>query len=161
MKATRHAPLLALMLALGVASSAHAQSSSGRLSDATLIPVWNANSGKLEAVLQLEPTSAPGASARWRMGRNTLDAAFGLDAGDTLGLVCDRKTGLATAIGNLANHCMLAVNHASLNLTRTCRAQRSAGAHGHARKQDAQLGALCALDEARAAAMAEGDTRDQ
>jgi hypothetical protein len=95
------------MLALGAASGAHAQSG-GRLSDATLLPVWNANSGKLEAVLQLEPTSAPGAGARWRMGRNTLDAAFGIDAGDTLGLVCDRKTGLATAIGNLANHCMLA-----------------------------------------------------
>ena len=42
------------------------------------------------------------------MGENTLDAAFGLDAGDTLGLVCDRKNGLASTIGNLANHCMLA-----------------------------------------------------
>ena len=42
------------------------------------------------------------------VGSNTLDAAFGLEAGDTLGLVCDRKTGLAGAIGNLANHCMLA-----------------------------------------------------
>jgi hypothetical protein len=75
--------------------------------DPTLIPVWN-TSGKLEAVLQLEPTAAPIAGARWRMGENTLDAAFGLDAGDTLGLVCDRKTGLASTIGNLANHCMLA-----------------------------------------------------
>ena len=107
MKAPRHAPLLTLILALGAASGAHAQSA-GRLSDATLLPVWNANSGKLEAVLQLEPTSIPGAGARWRMGRNTLDAAFGLDAGDTLGLVCDRSAGLANSIGNLANHCMVA-----------------------------------------------------
>src|SRR5262245_54634124 len=96
----------ALMLAFGVASgAAHAQAS--KRTDTTLIPVWN-TSGKLEAVLQLEPTSSPVAGARWRMGENTLDAAFGLDAGDTLGLVCDRKTGLASAIGNLANHCMLA-----------------------------------------------------
>ena len=98
---------LALMLALAATPGAHAQSG-GKLSDTTLLPVWNANSGKLEAVLQLEPTSMPVAGARWRTGRNTLDAAFGLDAGNTLGLVCDRKTGLATAIGNLANHCMLA-----------------------------------------------------
>lgn len=100
---------LALMLALGAASTARAQS--GKHGDPTLIPVWN-TSGKLEAVLQLEPTTAPLAGARWRVGENsganTLGAAFGLEAGDTLGLVCDRKTGLASAIGNLANHCMLA-----------------------------------------------------
>lgn len=95
---------LAMLLALGAASGGHAQS---KRADTTLIPVWNTN-GKLEAVLQLEPTTAPVAGARWRMGENTLDAAFGLEAGDTLGLVCDRKTGLAAAIGNLANHCMLA-----------------------------------------------------
>ena len=93
-----------MLLALGAASGGHAQS---KRADTTLIPVWNTN-GKLEAVLQLEPTTAPVAGARWRMGENTLDAAFGLEAGDTLGLVCDRKTGLAAAIGNLANHCMLA-----------------------------------------------------
>lgn len=95
----------ALMLASGAASVAHAQA--GKRTDPTLIPVWN-TSGKLEAVLQLEPTSAPVAGTRWRMNGTTFDAAFGLDAGDTLGLVCDRKTGLASAIGNLANHCMLA-----------------------------------------------------
>ena len=98
---------LTLMLALGVASGVHAQSSAKRVGDTTYLPVWN-QSGKLEYLLQLEPTSAPVAGARWRVGSNTLDAAFGLEAGDTLGLVCDRKTGLAGAIGNLANHCMLA-----------------------------------------------------
>ncbi|HJW45283.1 MAG TPA: hypothetical protein VJ484_02225, partial [Lysobacter sp.] len=97
---------LALLLAFGAATGAHAQSGGKRV-DPTLIPVWN-TSGKLEAVLQLEPTAAPIAGARWRMGENTLDAAFGLDAGDTLGLVCDRKNGLSSTIGNLANHCMLA-----------------------------------------------------
>lgn len=100
---------LALLLALGVATGAHAQS--GRTptrTDSTVLPVWNNASGKLEAVLLLEPTGNTATGARWKVGRTTLDAAFGLDAGDTLGLVCDRKTGLATAIGNLANHCLLA-----------------------------------------------------
>jgi hypothetical protein len=100
---------LALLLALGVAAGAHAQSTNAQSrNDAAVLPVWNNASGRLEAVLLLEPTGAPSAGARWRVGSTSLDAAFGLDAGDTLGLVCDRKTGLAGAIGNLANHCMLA-----------------------------------------------------
>lgn len=98
---------LTLMLAIGVAAGVHAQSRT-TAADTTYLPVWNQSSGKLEYLLQLEPTGAPVAGARWRVGSNTLDAAFGLEAGDTLGLVCDRKTGLAGAIGNLANHCALA-----------------------------------------------------
>jgi hypothetical protein len=105
MKAPLFRLSFALMLAFGAVSGAHAQSN--KRVDPTLIPVWN-TSGKLEAVLQLEPTLSPVAGARWRMGENTLDAAFGVEAGDTLGLVCDRKTGLASAIGDLANHCLLA-----------------------------------------------------
>lgn len=104
---------LALLLALGVAAGAHAQQTgqshrSASRGDATVLPVWNNASGKLEAVLLLEPTGTSSAGARWRVGRTTLDAAFGLAAGDTLGLVCNRKTGLAGTIGNLANHCLLA-----------------------------------------------------
>lgn len=95
-----------LLLALGVAAGAHAQSA--KASDATVLPVVNQSSGKLEAVLLLEPAGTPTAGARWKFGSTSLDAAFGLGAGDTLGLVCNRKTGLAGAIGNLANHCMLA-----------------------------------------------------
>jgi hypothetical protein len=60
------------------------------------------NSGRLEGFLLLEP-----ADARWRSGDRTLDAAFGLDAGDSLGVLCDRKTGIASALGNLSN-CLLA-----------------------------------------------------
>ena len=99
--------LLTFMLAFGVASGVHAQSTASR-GDAEMLPVWNNTSGKLEAILLLEPTGVSPAGARWRVGRNSLDAAFGLDAGNTLGLVCDRRTGLASGIGNLANHCMLA-----------------------------------------------------
>jgi len=94
----------ALMLAFGVAVGAHAQAAR---TDTALLPVWNTN-GELEAVLQLEPSTTPAAGARWRVGGNTLNAAFGLDAGDTLGLICDRKGGLTAAIGNLPNHCMVA-----------------------------------------------------
>lgn len=99
----------ALLLALGVASGAHAQSGKkAPRSDATVLPVWNNASGKLEALLLLEPTGTSAAGARWRVGSTTLDAAFGLESGNTLGLVCDRRNGLSGAIGNLANHCLLA-----------------------------------------------------
>ncbi|MBT2746459.1 MULTISPECIES: hypothetical protein [unclassified Lysobacter] len=102
LKHLRQLPLV-LTLALGVAAGAHAQAKH----DTTYLPVWNQNNGKLEYLLQLEPTDKA-AGARWKSGANTFDATLGLDSGDGLGLVCDRKTGLAGAIGNLANHCMLA-----------------------------------------------------
>ena len=96
---------LALLLALGAAAGAHAQG--GKRADTTVLPVWN-NDGRLEALLLLEPTGESAAGARWRVGRTTLDAAFGLESGNTLGLVCNRRNGLANAIGNLASNCMLA-----------------------------------------------------
>lgn len=100
---------LAILLALGAAAGAHAQSAEGaRAADAAMLPVWNKSSGNIEAFLLLEPTRTPAAGARWRAGGLSLDAAFGLSAGDTLSVVCDRKTGLVGTIGNLANHCMLA-----------------------------------------------------
>jgi hypothetical protein len=107
----RSLPLsLALLLALGVATDAHAQKSTRKpASDPqpTALPIWN-NDGKVEAVLLLEPTGQAEAGARWRLGRNSLTTAFGLDSGDALGLVCNRKAGVVGNIGNLASHCMLA-----------------------------------------------------
>ncbi|TWI09423.1 hypothetical protein IP93_02039 [Lysobacter ruishenii] len=114
---------LTLMLALGVATGAHAQSKArtpAQGEKAAVLPVLNNASGKVEAYLLLEPTTTPVAGARWRVGQSSLDAAFGLETGDTLGLVCDRKTGLSNAIGNLANHCMLA----SLDQDRSGRGSR-------------------------------------
>lgn len=100
---------MTLLLALGVAAGAHAQSQSkASRTDPTVLPVWNNTSGKLEALLLLEPTGTSSSGARWRVGSTTLDAAFGLEGGNTLGLVCDRSSGLAGTIGNLANHCLLA-----------------------------------------------------
>ena len=101
---------LALLLATGVAADAHAQKSARKPAaepHATALPIWN-NDGKVEAVLLLEPTGQAEAGARWRLGRNSLTTAFGLETGDALGLVCNRKAGVVGNIGNLASHCMLA-----------------------------------------------------
>ena len=103
---TRLSLSLALLLALGGIGSARAQSAPG--TDTAVLPVWNNASGKVEAVLVLEPTTAAEAGGRLRFGNNSLDATFGLDAGDSLALLCNRKTGVASAIGNLANNCLLA-----------------------------------------------------
>ena len=105
----RRLPLLAILLtALSAAPAAHAQ---GRAATATsdlqtVLPVWNKGSGKVEAVLLLEPTGEAGPGARWRFGNNSLDAAFGLGAGDSLGLLCNGSGG--SDISSLASHCLLA-----------------------------------------------------
>lgn len=97
---------LALCAALA-AAGVHAQAGNKARSDAAVLPVWNQASGKLEAVLLLEPTAVPAAGGRWKFGNNTLDAALGLDKGDSLGLVCDRKSGVSSAIGSLVDNCLL------------------------------------------------------
>jgi hypothetical protein len=101
-----HLPL-ALLLALGVASGAAAQSA-GRHGDQTVLPVWNDISGKFEAYLVLEPTEDAETGARLRFGNNSLDTTFGLQAGDSLALLCKFKNGVGNAIGSLANNCLLA-----------------------------------------------------
>ena len=95
---------LSLLLAFGVVAGAHAQAPAGKR-DQAVLPVWNQSSGKVEALLLLEPT---GPGSKTGFDGNALDAAFGIDAGNSLGVFCDRKTGLASALGNLANNCMLA-----------------------------------------------------
>jgi len=95
---------LALMIALAAIPGAHAQSKARQ--DSTVIPVWNKGSGKVEALLYLEPTGEQAAGARWHFGRSSLDAAFGLSSGDSLGLLCNSSRG--TSISGLASHCMLA-----------------------------------------------------
>ncbi|MEO6102066.1 MAG: hypothetical protein ABIP44_00310 [Pseudoxanthomonas sp.] len=97
------------MLALCAATGAHAQSKApASKRDSTVLPVWNNTSGKVEAVLLLEPTGEAAAGARWRLGSNTLGAAFGLEAGDSLGLVCNRQSGMASSIGSLISNCAVA-----------------------------------------------------
>lgn len=107
----RHLTLpLALLLALGPAAAAFSQGKPQKApakSDTTVLPVWN-NDGKVEALLLLDPTGEASTGAKWRFGSNTLSAAFGLDAGDSLGLVCNRLTGVGSSIGSLISHCNVA-----------------------------------------------------
>jgi hypothetical protein len=94
----------AILLAFGVAGGAHAQ---GKRGEQAVVPILDNTSGKVHGYLVLEPTAgAPQAGARWRAGTNTLDAAFGIEAGNSLALVCS-PAGL-NAIASLANNCNLA-----------------------------------------------------
>ncbi|MCA0196774.1 MAG: hypothetical protein LCH59_01485 [Proteobacteria bacterium] len=105
----RRLPLLAVLLtAFCAAPAVHAQNRATGNDKAkqTVLPVWNKGSGKVEAVLLLEPTGQTGPGARWRFGNNSLDAAFGLGAGDSLGLLCNGPGG--GDINSLASHCLLA-----------------------------------------------------
>ncbi|HWS77522.1 MAG TPA: hypothetical protein VN205_04000 [Thermomonas sp.] len=96
------------MLALALASGGvQAQSRAKR--DSAVVPVLNKESGKLEAVLLLEPaTTSTGAGARWRFGSTTLEATYGVQAGASLALVCDRQSGISSGIGQLADNCVMA-----------------------------------------------------
>lgn len=103
---TRLAQLsIAAMLALGAASGAAAQSKAG----SEVVPVFYGNtSNKPDAYLLLEPAADNQVGARWKFGgKNTLDAAFGLQSGDSLALLCDRKSGLGTSLASLSNNCAL------------------------------------------------------
>ncbi len=105
----RHATLAAALLALACASGvAHAQGKPGKR-DSAVVPVLNKDSGRLEAVLLLEPASTGvGAGARWKFGSTTLEATYGLQGGDSLALLCDRPNGISSTIGQLASNCVLA-----------------------------------------------------
>jgi hypothetical protein len=103
----RRLPLLAALLtALCAAPMAHAQNGRTSADKQTVLPVWNKGSGKVEAILLLEPTGEVGPGARWHFGNASLDAAFGLGAGDSLGLLCNGPGG--DDINSLASHCLLA-----------------------------------------------------
>ena len=60
---------------------------SAQNAQSTWLPVWNNTSGKLEAYLVLEPADeSPQVGSRWRFGNNSLEATYGLQAGDSLAL---------------------------------------------------------------------------
>lgn len=98
--------VVALALLLCLAAGAAAQS---RRAQSTWLPVWNNTSGKLEAYLVLEPADeSPQVGSRWRFGNNSLEATYGLQAGDSLALLCNGKAGIAGALPSLPHNCMLA-----------------------------------------------------
>ncbi|MEO6154503.1 MAG: hypothetical protein ABIP16_02105 [Thermomonas sp.] len=95
------------MLALAFASGVAQAQTKPRKPVGAVVPVLNKDSGKLEAVLLLEPTSTT-AGTRWRFGSTTLEATYGLQTGDSLALLCDRRNGIGSEIVQLANSCVLA-----------------------------------------------------
>lgn len=95
---------LALLCAGAVASAQSKQNA-----QSTWLPVWNNTNGKLEAYLVLEPTEGSAQLGnRWRFGNNSLEATYGLQARDSLALVCNGKAGLAGALPSLPGNCLLA-----------------------------------------------------
>ena len=108
-KRIRHLQLsTAAQRAHGAASGAFAQSKTDGTPDNTaVLPIIYSDAGnKVGAYLLLEPTEESQLGARWRFGgKNELDAAFGIDAGDSLALLCSR--GIGSALSSLANNCQL------------------------------------------------------
>ncbi len=101
---------IVLLLALGAAPGAFAQSKANNANTAILPVIYSDsdNGNKVGAYLLLEPTDNPRTGARWRFGgKNELDAAFGLEAGDSLALLCSGKSGLGSALSSLVNNCKL------------------------------------------------------
>lgn len=90
----------ALLASLLLAPAAHAQMSPR----SEALPVVDKASGRVEAVLLLEPLHGKA----WQFGNTTIDTGLGLGTGSRLGLVCDRTAGLASAIGNLVDNCLVA-----------------------------------------------------
>lgn len=100
--------LLALLIATSASMGAHAQTRGNATAGTTMLPVWNSR-GQVEGALILEPTDEAAAGARWRLGRNTLSAAFGLDSSESLGLLCNNRNGIGSSISSLIAYCNVAM----------------------------------------------------
>ena len=80
-------PLRRLFASLAIALAATgAYAQSAPADSSTVLPVWNHATGKVEALLLLEPAREANIGARLRFNESALDATFGLSAGDSLGL---------------------------------------------------------------------------
>ena len=112
-------PVTRLMLALGIALAAATGASAQEKRNQTVLPVLD-TSGKVEAFLVLEPASVNPASRQWRFGENRFDAAFGLEAGSSLALLCSPGSSFNGAVSSLARNCQLAsVGDSALGSRRT------------------------------------------
>jgi hypothetical protein len=119
----------ALMIAFA-AMSAHAQSTADKIApdrsrvmtgqNTEVLPVWNNKSGKVEALLLLQPEQRPngsvlfGTGASVNTGHGLLQADFSVDNGNGLALLCNSNTGLVT-LGSLAGRCLLTALDVSQN----------------------------------------------
>lgn len=102
----RLAPPLLMLSAIFLATSAHAQSRPA--GDRVELPIWNKMSGEIEGIVVLEPTDVAKSRSLARFGVRHLDTTLGLSEGDSLGLLCDHKPGLGSALSSLATNCVLA-----------------------------------------------------
>ena len=113
------------------AMSAHAQTPSASSAsnspavvtsrDTAVLPVWNNRSGKVEALLLLDPanknenagvfgntaSSVFGVGARYSIGQATMQAGISTDNSSGLALLCNARNGLTT-LGSLHDKCLLA-----------------------------------------------------
>lgn len=101
----KHLLTTSLLLFAGLACGPAWAQSGAASKGKQVVPVLNANSGKLEAVLVLEPATA-GAGMRWKFGSTRLETTLGLESGNSLALVCGN--GFAPAFGQLADNCKVA-----------------------------------------------------
>lgn len=101
-----------------VAGAAHGATTTGQSDVLTgqgteVLPVWNNKSGKVEALLLLQPAQDAngstlfGAGARFNTGHGILQAGLTADSGNGLALLCNSNSGLLT-LGSLAGRCLVA-----------------------------------------------------
>lgn len=111
--------LATALLVASLAMSAHAQTApaTGRSDVLTgknteVLPVWNNHSGKVEALLLLQPAQQANGSMLFGVGAsvNTAHGTFqtdiSADGGNSLALLCNSNTGLVT-LGSLAGRCFV------------------------------------------------------
>lgn len=123
------ARLLAALCLAGSTTAALAQTveapALGNEGETRVLPVWSHSSGRIEALLLLDPVDTSlsgnaldrvlnpgkpslGLGARLQLGdNNQLQAALQLES-DGIALLCDDSHGLSQALGALGEHCLLA-----------------------------------------------------
>lgn len=106
--------LTCLLLALS-ATTAFAQSKvlpgSQSNSNTTVLPLWNNQSGQVDALLLIEPSVLPESPSQRiiRPGNDSrlrLRAGLSLEANPGMGVLCNSGS-VITSVGSLAGHCML------------------------------------------------------
>ena len=116
--------LITCLLLAFTATSAFAQSrvlpgsSSG--SNTTVLPLWNNQSGQVDALLLIEPSALPQSPAQRIIRSDTdnplrLRAGLSLEANPGMGVLCNSGS-VITSVGSLAGHCML-VNLGGQNMS--------------------------------------------
>ena len=116
--------LITCLLLAFSATSAFAQSrvlpGNDASSNTTVLPLWNNQSGQVDALLLIEPSALPQSPAQRiiRPGSDNplrLRAGLSLEANPGMGVLCNSGS-VITSVGSLAGHCML-VNLGGQNMS--------------------------------------------